>query len=137
MNACCSAAPAPRLRNPEAMVTLYQALADPTRLRILALLAERGPGAPDGEVCVCHIHDSLKVTQSAASRHLAYLRRTGLVAARRDGVWMHYRIVPPKDPVIASVFDAALHALGHTEAASRDRAKLARVLSVNQPPSPA
>lgn len=128
MKSCCATTPAPRIRNASALVTLFQALADPTRLRILAVLAERGEAG--GEVCVCHIHDSLKLPQSAVSRHLAYLRRSGLVSARRDGVWMHYRIVPPSEPVIASVFDAAIHALGHTEVASRDRAKLARVLQV-------
>lgn len=133
MSSCCAAAPPPRVRNAAALVSLYQALSDPTRLRILALLAERGPSEPGGEVCVCHIHDSLRVTQSAASRHLAYLRRAGLVAARREGIWMHYRIVRPADPVIGSVFDAAIHALGHTETASRDRAKLARVLGSEQP----
>ncbi|MEZ5287976.1 MAG: ArsR family transcriptional regulator [Vicinamibacterales bacterium] len=64
---------------------------------------------------MCHIHASLKVPQPTASRHLAYLRRTGLVAARRDGVWMHYSLAPQADPVTAAVVDAALHALGRTE----------------------
>lgn len=132
MTTCCDSTPAPRVRNADALVGLYQALADPTRLRILALLAERGPGEPGGEVCVCHIHDSLAVTQSAASRHLAYLRRSGLVSPRRSGVWMHYRIERPADPVVAEVFDAALHALSHTDTTRRDRAKLAKVV-VNQP----
>ena len=63
----------------------FKALADRTRLRILALLG-------NNEVCVCHIHDSLGLPQPTVSRHLAYLRRTGLVSARRDGVWMHYRV---------------------------------------------
>ena len=129
MNPCCTTTPAPRIRNASALVTLFQALSDPTRLRILALLAERSPGEPGGEVCVCHIHDSLNVTQSAASRHLAYLRRAGLVSARRNGVWMHYRIERPADPVLASVFDAALHALDHTATTPRDRAKLIRVVT--------
>ena len=111
MTACCTTAPAPRIRNASALVTLYQALADSTRLRILALLAELGPAAQGGEVCVCHIHGSLGVSQPTASRHLAYLRRAGLVSARRAGVWMYYRIERPADPVLAGVFDAALHAL--------------------------
>jgi len=105
------------------------ALADPTRLRILALLAERSPGDTNGEVCVCHLHNSLGVTQPTASRHLAHLRGAGVVAARRDGVWMHYRIERPNDPVVGGVFDAALHALGHADTTPRDRAKLARVVS--------
>ena len=64
---------------------LFKALADKTRLRILALLG-------NNEVCVCHIHDSLGLPQPTVSRHLAYLRKSGLVAARRDGVWMHYQV---------------------------------------------
>jgi len=111
---------------------MFQALGDPTRLRILALLNDRRAGDRDGEVCVCHIHDSLGVTQSTASRHLAYLRRSGLVAARRESVWMHYRIVRPADAVLAGAFDAALHALGHTDSTKRDRAKLARVVDAAQ-----
>ncbi len=127
MSTCCSTAPPPRVRNASALTALYQALADTTRLRILAILAQHAPRGPGGELCVCHIHDCLGVSQPTASRHLAYLRKAGLVAARRDGVWMHYRIVRPADPVLASVFDAALHALGHADSTTRDRAKLQRV----------
>jgi len=131
---CCSTAPAPRIRHAAALVTLYQSLADATRLRILALLAET-PGGPGGELCVCHIHAGLGVSQPTTSRHLAYLRRTGLVAARRDGVWMHYRLVRPADPVVAAVLDAALHALGHVDTTPRDRAKTARAASTAPPPA--
>ncbi len=118
--------PAPRVRNATALCGLYQALADATRLRILAILAQQSDG-PTGELCVCHIHDSLGVAQPTASRHLAYLRKAGLVEARREGVWMHYRIVRPTDPVVATVFDAALHALGHADSTTKDLARLARV----------
>jgi ArsR family transcriptional regulator len=118
---CCTPRPAPRLRHLDALTALYAALADPTRLRILSLVK-------DGEVCVCHIHASLGVPQPTASRHLAYLRREGLVAARRDGVWMHYSIARPRDPVVAAVLDAALHALTHTEVATRDQVRLQREL---------
>ena len=128
MPACCTAAvPAPRVRNAAALTGLYQALADMTRLRILGILAQAAGGA-ESELCVCHIHDGLGVSQPTASRHLAYLRKAGLVAARRDGVWMHYRMVRPADPVLASVFDAALHALGHADSTARDRAKVARAV---------
>ena len=118
---CCTPRPAPRLRHLDELTTLYGALADATRLRILSLLK-------DGEVCVCHIHGSLGVPQPTASRHLAYLRRVGLVAARRDGVWMHYSLARPRDPVASAVLDAALHALTHTEVASRDAVRLQREL---------
>lgn len=121
MSACCSA-PATPIAHPTDLVGLYQALADPTRLRILAMLAD--VPAPSGEVCVCHLHDSLGVSQPTVSRHLAYLKRSGLVSARRDGVWMHYRLVRPSDPVVAGVFDATLHALSHLKTTRGDRARL-------------
>jgi len=63
--------------------TVFKALSDPTRLRLLNLLAE-------GEVCVCFLCDVLRLVQPKVSRHLAYLKRAGLVTARRDGKWMHY-----------------------------------------------
>ena len=91
MSACCITSPAPRVRNAAALTGLYQALGDTTRLRILAILAPAGAG-PGGELCVCHIHDSLGVSQPTASRHLAYLKKAGLVTARREGVWMHHRL---------------------------------------------
>jgi ArsR family transcriptional regulator len=92
----------------------FRTLADGTRLRILALLA-------GGEVCVCNIHGTLGVPQPTASRHLAYLRRAGFVEARRDGVWMHYRLASSLDPVVQGVLDAAIHALTHVSLAARDR----------------
>lgn len=131
MSTCCSSSPAPRVRHAAALTSLYQALADATRLRILAILTTQSPDGPGGELCVCHIHDSLGVSQPTASRHLAYLRKAGLVEARRQGVWMHYRIVRPSDPVVASVFDAALHALGHADSTAKDRARLARVAAAS------
>jgi ArsR family transcriptional regulator len=127
MPTCCATTPAPRVRHASALADLYQALADGTRLRILAILTQQVREGTGGEVCVCHIHDSLGVSQPTASRHLAYLRKAGLVRARREGVWMHYRVVRPNDPVLASVFDAAVHALGHADSTARDRARLARV----------
>jgi ArsR family transcriptional regulator, arsenate/arsenite/antimonite-responsive transcriptional repressor len=97
--------------------TLLKALADVTRLRILGLLLT-------GEVCVCHIHESLRIPQPKASRHLAYLRRAGLVATRRDGLWIHYRLAELRDPVLRTIRDAVTHALGHVEAIHRDAERL-------------
>lgn len=99
------------------METLFKALADATRLRILGLLLA-------GEVCVCDIQDSLKSPQSKISRHLAYLRRANLVATRREGLWVHYRLGTLSDPVLAAVIDAVRHALTHTEAVRRDGVRL-------------
>ena len=106
-------------RQLESLETLFKALSDRTRLRIIGLLAA-------GEVCVCDIHESLGLPQPTTSRHLAYLRRAGLVAARKDGLWVHYRLAEIADPVTRTVLDSASHALGHLSAAGRDRRRLAR-----------
>jgi ArsR family transcriptional regulator len=114
---CCSAKPTPRVKDLEALTRVYAALADPTRLRILSLLG-------DGEICVCHIHASLDVPQPTASRHLAYLKKSGLVEARRDGIWMHYKMAEIDNPVVAAVVNAALHALTHTDISAQDERRL-------------
>lgn len=121
---CCSDRPAPRLKDIDALAGLYAALADPTRLRILSLLG-------DGEICVCHIHAGLDVPQPTASRHLAYLRKSGLVAARREGIWMHYRPAPIANPIVATVVKAALHALTHTTIRDRDERRLQVALNAS------
>ena len=99
------------------MESLFKALADATRLRILGLLLA-------GEVCVCDIHESLKIPQPKASRHLAYLRRSGLVETRRDGLWIHYRLGRLADPVMAAIVDAVRHALTHIDTVHRDGERL-------------
>jgi ArsR family transcriptional regulator len=99
------------------METLFKALADATRLRILGLLLT-------GEVCVCDIHESLKIPQPKASRHLAYLRRSGLVDTRRDGLWIHSRLGQLADPVMAAIVDAVRHALTHVDVVRRDGERL-------------
>ncbi|MBA3639015.1 MAG: metalloregulator ArsR/SmtB family transcription factor [Acidobacteria bacterium] len=103
--------------------TLFKALGDRTRLRILSLLQA-------GEICVCDIHGSLGLPQPAVSRHLAYLRKAGLVSGRKDGLWVHYRLASLPDPVAQTVVDAVNHALGHTAAAERDRRRLLKVANV-------
>lgn len=67
---------------------LFRALADETRLRALVLLHG------EGELCVCELTEALQVSQPKMSRHLASLRELGLVAGRREGLWIHYRIAP-------------------------------------------
>ena len=98
---------------------LFKALADKTRLRILALLGSN-------EVCVCHIHDSLGVPQPTVSRHLAYLRKSGLVEARRDGVWMHYQVSRSLSPVLQGVVAATVSALQQLPATNQDRKQFQR-----------
>jgi ArsR family transcriptional regulator len=79
---------------------LFAALADPTRLRLLQLMKE-------GEICVCFLQEVLQTNQPKISRHLAYLKKAGLVEARRDGKWMHYRLIPPGkefEPILKQTF---------------------------------
>src|SRR4051812_40908306 len=102
-----------------ALEALFKSLADTTRLRILGLLST-------GEVCVCHIHESLRIPQPKASRHLAYLRKAGLVDARRDGLWMHYRIAELPDPVLRALTETLRHALTHVESVHKDAERLTK-----------
>ena len=112
-----------------ALETLFKALADETRLRILGLLLA-------GEVCVCDIHDSLRISQPKASRHLAYLRRAGLVETRRDGLWVHYRLAQAPDPVLGTIRDAVFHALGHVESLRKDAVRLEKKTGCCAPATP-
>jgi ArsR family transcriptional regulator len=111
------------------LVTLFAALADPTRLRLIHLLSR-------GEVCVCFFIEVLGETQTKISRHLAYLRRANIVSARRDGKWMHYRLVRPSDEKAAAVLDATLRALASERQMARDLMALQRACcAVKLPPS--
>jgi len=96
---------------------LFRALGDRTRLRLLNLMAA-------GEVCVCFFVEVLGTSQPKVSRHLAYLRRAGVVAARREGKWMHYRISTPADPHAARVFAEVLTWLGEEREMQKDRARM-------------
>ncbi|HEX8322606.1 MAG TPA: metalloregulator ArsR/SmtB family transcription factor [Tepidisphaeraceae bacterium] len=77
---------------------MFRAVSDRTRLRLLNLLRT-------GEVCVCDLVTVLAVPQPKVSRHLAYLRRAGLVDARRDGQWMHYTLSPTRDTFHVKLLD--------------------------------
>lgn len=99
---------------------LFRALGDRTRLRLLNLMAA-------GEVCVCFFVEVLGASQPKISRHLAYLRRAGVVAARRDGKWMHYRIATPEDPHAARVFAEVLAWLGEEREMQKDRARMENI----------
>ncbi len=99
---------------------LFKALADRTRLRLISLIG-------DSEVCVCFLVAILKTSQPKISRHLAYLRRAGIVAARREGKWMHYRLAEPPDEHAAHIFrEVRASLIGHPEL-QRDREKLMQV----------
>jgi ArsR family transcriptional regulator, arsenate/arsenite/antimonite-responsive transcriptional repressor len=96
---------------------LFRALADPTRLRLVTLIAGR-------EICVCFLVEILGMSQPKISRHLAYLRRAGLVAARSEGKWVHYRLVEPPDEAAADILRATLRRLRERPEMRRDQASL-------------
>jgi ArsR family transcriptional regulator len=111
------------------LVTLFQALGDRTRLRLLNLLA-------GGELCVCYLVELLGEAQPKISRHLAYLRRSGLVEARRDGKWIHYRMVRPANDRVAQIVDTLLEGLAQERQMHRDRLALQRICcGVKLPPA--
>ena len=113
-----------------ALAGMYGALADATRLRILGVLSE-------GEVCVGHIHEALRVPQPTVSRHLAHLRRAGLVRTRRDGLLVHYRLAEVTDPSARAALSAAIHAIGHAPATRTDQERLqSRVPRTEKGPLP-
>jgi len=118
--------------NSVSLAGVFAALADTTRLRLLNLMA--GDGLMSGrEVCVCHFVEILGQSQPKISRHLAYLRQAGLVAARREGKWMHYSICAPPDAAVASILSAALVALSNNRQMRADRNKLSYACLVASP----
>jgi ArsR family transcriptional regulator len=107
----------PKHNKPFAVDLLFRALADPTRLRVLNLIADR-------EICVCYFVEILGISQPKISRHLAYLRRAGIAAARRQGRWMHYRLVVPQDAVASSILKETLKHLRERPDMQRDFSRL-------------
>ena len=105
----------------------FRALADRTRLRLLNLMQT-------DEVCVCFFVEILKTNQPKVSRHLAYMRRAGIVAARRDGPWIHYRIVEPSDADAARVLKETLSWLANDRDMQRERDRLVKVCCAPQLP---
>jgi ArsR family transcriptional regulator, arsenate/arsenite/antimonite-responsive transcriptional repressor len=104
-------------QNSPALDLLFRALADPTRLRLLNLIADR-------EICVCYFVEILRISQPKVSRHLAYLRRARIVASRREGKWMHYRLAMPKDEAAASILRETLKHLKKAPEMRRDVSRL-------------
>jgi ArsR family transcriptional regulator len=107
----------PRKTEPFSFEFFFRTLADPTRLRILNLLADR-------EICVCYFVQILGISQPKISRHLAYLRRHGMVSARREGKWIHYRLVVPPDDLAAAILVGTLKNLKKRQDLASDIAKL-------------
>jgi len=110
------ASKSPRLND---LALFFKALSDPTRLRLLGLLAE-------GEVCVCFLCEALKLVQPTVSRHLAYLKRAGLVTARREGQWMYYRWANQADPLARDLLAGLRDGLAKSKDLQRERTALKR-----------
>ena len=101
------------------LLQFYAALADENRLRLLHLIK-------DGEICVCYLQGVLRTNQPKISRHLAYLKRAGLVEARRDGKWMHYRL-KKLEPVLAKVLSDTLARLDREPRIRKDSARIRQI----------
>jgi len=101
------------------MERFFQSLGDRTRLRLLNLMG-------DQEICVCYFVEILGQPQPKISRHLAYLRSAEIVAARREGKWMHYRITMPPHIGATQILRQTLVALSEEKAMQADRARLTR-----------
>jgi ArsR family transcriptional regulator len=110
----------PKSRRLGELPQFFKALSDPTRLRLLNLLSE-------GEVCVCFLSDGLRLVQPKISRHLAYLKKAGLVQARREGKWMHYAWARTADPVTRSLMDGLRDWMAKDEAMVKERSALKRI----------
>lgn len=118
------------------METLFLALADKTRLRLLNLMRE-------DEICVCYFTEVLGESQPKISRHLAYLRNAGIVSARREGKWMNYKIEILQNPSAAKVLQDTLNWLKVQDDMREDYDKLAKVccsievpITISRAPTP-
>jgi ArsR family transcriptional regulator len=104
------------------LALLFAALSDRTRLRLLN----------GREICVCYFVEILEQSQPKISRHLAYLRRAGVVAARREGKWMHYKITVPLHAGAARILRETLTVVREEKRMKTDLARLARACSALQ-----
>jgi len=107
------------------LARFFQALGDRTRLRLLNLIG-------DQEICVCYLADIIGAPQPKISRHLAYLRSAGIVAARREGKWMHYRIVMPPHAGAAQILKQTLETLKQEKPMQADQARLSKACCTPQ-----
>ena len=114
----------PTFNNLDATTRLLKAFADPVRIRILNLLSR------DREVCVCHLHEALALPQPTVSRHLAYLRKNGLVLGRKEGLWVHYRLAKPSNELHQTLINCLrTSSLGDPETFRNDLHQLDHVVS--------
>jgi ArsR family transcriptional regulator len=110
------------IRTKPAIDVMFRAMSDRTRLRILYMLT-------GGELCVCDIVAVLQVPQPKASRHLAYLRRAGLVTARKEGLWSYYRLSTARDTFHKKLLDCLACCFGEVPELVSD----AKLLAARRP----
>ncbi len=103
----------------KSFAAVFKALSDDSRLRIINLLFY------SGELCVCDIEEVMGFTQTKVSRHLAYLRKAGLVDDRKQGLWMLYSIAKPRDEEHRKILDFLSSLLKSNDVARRDAERLA------------
>jgi ArsR family transcriptional regulator len=103
---------------------LLKAFADPVRLRLLNLLSGERE-----EVCVCHLHEALGLSQPTVSRHLAYLRKHGLVVRRKEGLWVYYRLTKAKAGLHRILLGCLDSCLGDPVVFREDRRRLETAVS--------
>lgn len=108
----------------EQYVELFKALSDETRLRLVVLLCRR-------ELCVCQIEAALGISQTKASRHLAILRRAGLLKSRRDGLWIYYTLKDPGNKVEANLCESLSEALNTELSDMVEQAKMKTCIPPN------
>jgi ArsR family transcriptional regulator len=99
------------------LTTLFRALGDETRLRMVALLSH-------GELCVCHLERALELPQPTVSRQVGILRAAGVVEGRREGTWIYYRLAPQAHDSVERVLAALTATFGAERAIRTDHAKL-------------
>ena len=100
------------------MDLFFSALADNTRRRLLNLIGE-------DEVCVCYLVEVIDTNQPKISRHLAILKKAGLVNVRRDWKWSHYRITKPTNEQASKVFEETLNLMKHDPEMQKDKKQMA------------
>ena len=100
-----------------------KAFADPVRLRLMNLLSD------DREICVCHLHEALELPQPTVSRHLAYLRKAGVVSGRKEGLWVHYKLARSRTGLGRILLGCLGSCLGDSEIFGEDLKRLDRAIS--------
>lgn len=104
----------------------FRAFSDQTRLRILHLLLK-------GEMCVCDIVDIINVPQPTASRHLAYLRKSGLVATEKKGLWTYYSLVVTKSGFHQKLLDCLASCFEEVPEIRQDSQRRAKLKKTSRP----